>query len=205
MKHSFNYVYELDTTVACAVAAYLDAEHYVFLHRKYLPEYEAIEHDGNRIKIRQSWHLGKLKVSQECWTEYKAPARFLNYELTSTPWYIPTVHHVIKTVTDLRYYPTADGKKTVSDLRVEIDMPFFLWPLRHVMEKKLKQLKWEKDKEDIEMVERRAKVYGRGNLRGYFSDHQFMLHKEDFMKHFGPGANGTTVGANDGAEHAAAE
>jgi hypothetical protein len=40
VKHTFSYLYELDTTVGSAVAACLDAEHYVFLHRKYMPSYE---------------------------------------------------------------------------------------------------------------------------------------------------------------------
>jgi hypothetical protein len=207
VKHTFKLIYELDTTVACAVAAYLDAEHYVFLHKTYLPEYEAIEHDGNRIKIRQAWTFAGIKVDQECWTEYQAPARFMNYEISSSPWWIPTIHHVMKTKTDLRYYPTKDGKRTVSDLTVELDMPLALWPFRKLIEKKLCALKWEKDKEDIEMVERRAKIFGRGNVRSYWADHQFMLHKEAFMEHFGPEATKGAPGgdaAND-SEPAAAE
>ncbi len=195
MKHSFKLIYELDTTVGCAVAAYLDAEHYVFLHSKYLPVYEAVEKDGNRIKIRQEWTMGGLKVSQYCWTEYQPPARFLNYEISSSPWWFPTIHHVMKTRTDLRYYPTADGKRTVSDLTVDIEMPAVLWPMRHIIEKKLCDLKREKDQEDIDMILRRAKIFGRGNIRGYLADHQFMLHKEEFVKHFGTEAVETATAA----------
>lgn len=51
MKHTFKLIYELDTTVGCAVAAYLDAEHYVFLHNKYSPQYEVVERNGRKIKI----------------------------------------------------------------------------------------------------------------------------------------------------------
>ncbi len=184
MKHTFDLVYEIDTTVACAVAAYLDAEHYVFLHRKYSPVYEVVAKEGRRIRIRQEWHLGVLHVAQELWTEYEPPARFLNYEVSS-PWWFPSVHHVMKTRTDLRYYPTEDGRRTVSHLKVELEMPRWLWPLRHLIEKKMCELKKEKDAEDIAMIRRRDEIFGRGNIRSYLMDHQFMLHKEDFVKHFG--------------------
>ena len=184
-KHSFKLIYELDTTVACAVAAYLDAEHYVFLHKKYSPIYEAVEKDGRRIRIRQEWNYGKIKVSQYCWTEYDPPARFLNYEVSSSPFWVPSIHHVMKTRTELKYYPTPDGKRTVSDLTVDLEIPNILYPFRNLIEKKMCQLKKEKDQEDMDMIVRREKIFGRGNIRGYLSDHQFMLHKDDFVKHFG--------------------
>lgn len=46
-------------------------------------------------------------------------------------------------------------------------------------------LKKEKDLEDMDMILRRERLFGRGNIRGYLADHQFMLHKEDFVEHFG--------------------
>lgn len=185
MKHTFELIYELDTSVGCAVAAYLDAEHYVFLHKRYSPVYEPIEKDGRRIKIRQEWHLGRLRVGQELWTEYEPPARFINYGITSFPWWLPSIHHVMKTRTDLRYYPTTDGQRTVSHLTVELDMAAWLYPFRHLIEKKICELKKEKDREDVEMLLRRDKIFGPNNLRAYLADHQFMLHKDDFVKHFG--------------------
>lgn len=188
MKHTFTLVYELDTTVACAVAAYLDAEHYVFLHKKYSPQYEVVEKDGRRLKIKQTWHYGRTTVHQYCWTEYDPPARFLNYEISSQPWWMPSIHHVMKTRTELRYYPDATGTKTVSHLKVELDLPFWLWPMRHIVERKLCQLKKEKDAEDMDMIRRREKIFGRGNIKSYLLDHQFMLHKDDFVAHFGPQA-----------------
>jgi hypothetical protein len=35
------------------------------------------------------------------------------------------------------------------------------------------------------MIERRAQLFGRGNIKSYLADHQFMLHKDDFVEHFG--------------------
>ena len=193
MKYTFTHVYELDTNVACAVAAYLDAEHYVFLHNKYSPQYEVISHLDNKIVIRQTWLFRGRRVAQICTCEYVAPARFLNYDIKSDPRWKPSIHHLIKTRTDLRYYPDETGARTISHLEVELRMPFFLYPFRFIIEKKMCALKEEKDKEDVEMIDRRAELFGRGNVKAYLPEHQFMLHKDDFVKYFGPGA--TTVGS----------
>jgi hypothetical protein len=191
MKHRFSYIYELDTTVACAVAAYLDAEHYVFLHRKYSPVYEVLRHEGRKVWIRQKWTFAGVDVAQYCTTEYVPPARFLNYDIYSSPKWMPSIHHLVKTRTDLRYYPDATGEKTVSHLEVELDLPVWLWPLRTLLQKKICQLKWAKDLEDIEMVQRRARIFGRGNIKAYLREGQFMLHKDDFVEHFGSGGRST--------------
>ena len=185
MRHTFRLIYELDTTVACAVAAYLDAEHYKFLHSKYSPEWEVIDHHDLTIKVRQSWQYGARRVAQVYTCEYVPPATFLNYDMHSDPWWLPSVHHVMKTRTELRYYPTDDGERTVSDLRVDLDLPIFLWPVRKLIESKLCALKREKDDEDMEMIARRAEIYGRGNIKSYLADHQFMLYKDEFVRHFG--------------------
>lgn len=201
MKHSFNLVYELDTTVACAVAAYLDAEHYKFLHSKYAPEWEVLAATDLSIKVRQSWQQGSRRVSQIYTCEYQPPATFLNYDMHSDPWWMPSVHNVMRTRTELRYYPTDDGERTVSDLRIEIDMPAFLWPLRKVIEDRLCTLKRDKDEEDMEMIRRRAKLYGRGNIKSYLAEHQFMLYKDAFVTHFGKqGSTGASVVAAKDAD-----
>src|SRR5579872_7050282 len=87
-------------------------------------------------------------------------------------------------------FPDSTGKKTVSHFAVEMEMPFWLWPLRFYLQRKLTDLKVKKDKEDMAMIERRAKIYGRGNIASYLAPHQFMLHKEAFVEHFGS-VNGT--------------
>ena len=78
MKHTFELIYELDTTVAVAVATYLDAEHYAFLHNKYSPVYEVLDHTDRTILIKQTWRYGRRRVGQIYTTEYEPPARFLN-------------------------------------------------------------------------------------------------------------------------------
>jgi len=195
MKHTFKLTYELDTTVGCAVAAYLDCEHYKFLHSKYSPEWEVLDTRGLSIQVRQTWVHSGRRVAQIYWCEYKPPATFLNYEMKSDPWWMPGVHHIMKTRTRLEYTPVADGQRTKSELTVELDMPIWLYPARHLIEKKLCQLKREKDDEDMEMIKRREKIFGRGNIKSYLADHQFMLYKDQFVKHFGPAAEGKPIAA----------
>lgn len=185
MKHRFEVVYAMDTTLGCAVAAYLDAEHYAFLHSKYSPQYEVVHKDGRTIRIKQTWTYGRLRIGQSCTTEYAPPARFLNYDIQGLPVWMPSVHHVMKTRTELFYYPDATGTKTVSHLVVDLELPSAMRPLVPAIEAKMVALKKEKDLEDMEMIFRRERLFGRGNLRGYLADHQFMLHKDDFVTHFG--------------------
>ncbi|NUP13602.1 MAG: hypothetical protein HOW73_46800 [Polyangiaceae bacterium] len=185
MKHRFEVVYSMDTTLGCAVAAYLDAEHYAFLHSKYSPHYEVVRKEGRTIRIRQTWTYGGVRIGQSCTTEYAPPARFLNYDIEGLPVFLPSVHHLVKTRTELFYYPDATGTKTISHLVVDLDVPAPLAMLVPTLERKMVALKKEKDLEDMEMIFRRERLFGRGNIRGYLADHQFMLHKDDFVHHFG--------------------
>lgn len=184
MEHKFELIYELECTVGEAVAAYLDAEHYMYLHKSYMPEYETLWQDGNKIAIRQAWKKGPIVIGNTCITEYDPPARFLNYDLKPFPYWMPSVHHLIDTWTELRYYPSEDSRRTVSHLTVELTMPWFLWPFRKMVEARLIKLKIEKDQEDVNMIARHQKIAGRGNIRGYFKRNVFLLHKEEFVKHF---------------------
>lgn len=185
MKHRFELLYEMDTTLGCAVAAYLDAEHYAFLHSKYSPQYEVVSKSGRTIRIRQTWTFQGARIGQLCTTEYAPPARFLNYDVSGAPAWLPSVHHLIQTRTALYYYPDATGQKTISHLIVDLEHPALLAPLIPRLEARMRALKKEKDLEDMEMIFRRERLFGRGNIKGYLADHQFMLHKADFVAHFG--------------------
>jgi len=46
-------------------------------------------------------------------------------------------------------------------------------------------MKVEKDEQDIDMIRRRAALFGRENNSIYLADHQFILHKDHYLKHFG--------------------
>lgn len=184
MEHSFEVIYEIDCTVGEATAAYLDSEHYMYLHSSYMPQYEVLWQDGNKIGISQTWKNRFLTIGNTCVTEYDPPARFLNYGLKPVPAWMPSIHHLIETWTELRYYPSEDRQRTVSHLTVKLQLPWFLWPLRKFIQARLTKLKIEKDQEDVDMIARHQKISGRGNISGYFKRNVFLLHKEAFVKAF---------------------
>ena len=64
MKYSFSVIYDLDTSVAVAVAAYLDAEHYAFLHQKYCPTYHILEYEDCKSRVLQTWSMGWFRFGQ---------------------------------------------------------------------------------------------------------------------------------------------
>lgn len=185
MKYRFSLVYDFDATVAAAVAAYLDAEHYVHLHGKYAANYEILEYDDLKMRARVSWKLGPLRTSQSGFVEYIPPARFLQYGTRPDPVWLPSIHHLLDVRTDLRYYEDETRHRTVSHLDFEIDMPFWLWPFRKFIRSRLERLKIEKDEQDLAMIRRRERLFGRGNIKAYLASHQFMLCKEHFVEHFG--------------------
>lgn len=185
MKHRFSLVYELDTPPAIAVAVYLDAEHYTFLHRKYIDRYEILSTGPRKTVTRQSWRFLGMRVGQVNTNEYRPPGEFLNYDHEPFPRWFPSVYHLVAITTHLKYTPLEGGEKTLSTLDVEVDMPFFLWPLRKLIQKTIERIKIEKDDEDIAMVLRRAKIFGRRNNSIYLREDQFLLHKDDYVEHFG--------------------
>jgi hypothetical protein len=95
------------------------------------------------------------------------------------------VHHLIKASTDLKYTENVEKGTTVSTLDVELDLPFFLWPLKKWIRKTIERLKIQKDQEDIEMIRRRGQLFGRRNNAAYLVEHQFLLYKDHYVKHFG--------------------
>jgi hypothetical protein len=194
MKYKFTLEYEIDTPLAIAVAVYLDAEHYVFLHKKYSDTYEVLSYDraNRKVFIRESWTLFGLRIGQTCMTEYIPPGELLNYDIRPHPWWLPSIHHVMRTTTRLLYTEIPERNSTLSTLEMELDMPFWLYPFRHWIRKAIERLKIEKDQQDIDMIERRARLFGRENNSIYLADHQFILHKEDYLRHFGPSSKRLT-------------
>lgn len=195
MKHRFTLVYELDCPLHIAVVTYLDAEHYIFLHRKHTDLYEVVKREPLKTTIRQAWKLGGVHLGYTSVGEYRPPAEFLNYGIRPNPRWIPSFWHLVDIKTHLIYSEIPGTDRTLSTLEVEVDLPFFLWPLRHRMQRRIERLKIEKDDEDIVMIKRREKLYGRGNLVGYLHEGQFLLYKDAFVEHFGHVAEQAKKGA----------
>ena len=185
MKYSFKICYELDCPVALSVAAYLDCEHYLYLHNNYTSCIEILETGDGYYTLNQFWHIFRLKVGHTGKSRYVPPATFINEEVKL---YSPSIkigiQNLIKIKTTLNYYETK-RKTSLSELIVDLDIPFFLYPFRGLLRKSIEKLKIMKDLEDVEMIERRAKLLGRNYNSDYLRNGVFILHKDKYTKFFG--------------------
>ena len=193
MKHAFTVYDELDTPVSIAVAAYLDCEHYLFLHGKLSDRLEIVRREGFKITVRQtvSWlglTFGHVKTG-----EYVPPAEFLIYDVVPSPWWRPSIHHVLGIRTRLRYTENAERKSTLMRFDVELDMPFWLYPFRKYLQKVVEELHQRQNDEDMAMIKRRARLYGRENNAVYLAEHHFCYHKDAYIKHFGKPVSAETA------------
>ena len=85
----------------------------------------------------------------------------------------------------LRYYENPERRTTLSELTVELDLPFWLYPFRSAIQHVIEKVKILKDLEDVALFDRRAKLFGRESNEIYLKKHQFLLHKDDYLKYFG--------------------
>ena len=185
MKYSFKICYELDCPLAVSVAAYLDCEHYLYLHENYSKDIEIVEIGDGHYTLNIYWSIFGLTFGHTGKNRYIPPATFINEEIKPYP---PnkkiSIHNLIKVKTTLNYYETK-RRTTLSELIVDLDIPFLLYPFRGLFRKSIEKLKILKDLEDLEMIERRAKLFGRNYNSDYLRNGVFILHKEKYAKYFG--------------------
>jgi hypothetical protein len=187
VRHSFRVVEELDCPLAVAVAAYLDCEHYLYLHRSLTDSLEIVRAEGFRITVRQSWKALGLRLGHEKTGEYVPPAEFLIYDVVPSPRWIPSVHHLVDIRTRLRYeaVPERDATRMIFD--VDLGLPFWLWPLRGFLQRLIERLHAAQNAEDLAMIKRRESLVGRANLlAAYLRPGHFCYHKDEFVRRFAP-------------------
>jgi hypothetical protein len=185
LKHELEIRYELDMPLAVAVGLYLDCEHYIFLHRALSNRIAVLETGPSYYKYRQSWNLFGLAFGQTYKCRYVAPSTFVNYDIEPSPRWLPSFHHLIKVRTTLSYSETA-RRTTLSRFTAEIEMPRWLAPLKGLICRTVERLKILKDLEDVALVDRRARLFGRDDNSPFLRPHQFLLHKDEYLKYFGP-------------------
>jgi len=187
VNYKFDIEIVLDAPIGPIVAAYMDAEHYVHLHKDNTSKYtvfEKLNENGLKIKARQYWKFLGCFAGHECVSEYIPPTTFRHYNFKPVPWWIPSVHHLVKIQTTLNHYPDDTQQKTISRTRVEIDMPFWLYPFRTWMKRWFRKIKKRVSDEDMDMILRRGKIFGRNNINSYLVKSHFLLYKEEFVRHF---------------------
>jgi hypothetical protein len=176
---------EMDAPIHVNVAAYLDCEHYIFLHRGLTDSVEVVAHEGLKVTVRQSWKALGLELGHFKTGTYIPPSEFHIEDVRPSPWWIPSIHHVVGIETHLKYWPIPERDSTGFSFDVELDLPFWLYPFRKRLEALISRLHDQQVEEDIAMIKRRERLFGRGNISIYLADHQFLYHKKEFLEHYG--------------------
>jgi hypothetical protein len=185
VKHRFTVIHEQDCTPAEAVGAFLDCEHYIYLHNQLITRMDVLRVEGRAVTYRQYLKFLWLRTTQEMTLEYFPPGHFSTYNIKPSPWWVPSIHHLIKVTVDVDYSAHPERDTTMMRFDCQLDMPFWLWPTRKLLQRALERMHWQKDQEDLEAIWRRQKLFGRGNIAHLIAPHQFLLHKDDYIAHFG--------------------
>lgn len=173
MKYQFrltedDYDYDLLT----AVTAYLDCEHYAWLHARNYSHYEILEDGPTTSRIIQHSKYWFFTFKQHHFREYYPPSEFRMASDKPFPIFTHT-----------RFFERPDGgvHRTVD---VTIDLPLLLWPFRGVLAAHLRRYDARVYGEDAAAAERRAKYLGKNNWAWAFRPSQFLLHKDAVIEAF---------------------
>ena len=167
-----------------AVVTYLDAEHYMYLHSDYEQNYRIVQVSENKVLNRCDYKLLFFNWIQEATTTYNPPAEFIQSDIKFYGNMAFVMNYLFRVTTTMRYSETDDPEVVRSDIRYDIEVPFFLFPFMFIIKRMLKKLKWEKDLEDVEMCDRRKELFGANAVEAYYAPHQFILFKDLFVKYF---------------------
>ncbi|MDQ6669570.1 MAG: hypothetical protein M3069_02205 [Chloroflexota bacterium] len=173
MRHAFRLVEnDYDYDLLTAVTAYLDCEHYAWLHGRNYSHYEILEDGPTTSQIVQhSKYLG-ITFRQRHFREYIPPSEFRMFSDKPFP---------IRTHTRFTARPDGGVHRTVD---VAIDVPLVLWPFRRLMEAHLRRYDARVYAEDAAAAARRERYLGKNNWAWAFRPTQFLLHKDAVVEAF---------------------
>jgi len=173
MKYAFRLVDDdFDYDVLTAVTAYLDCEHYAWLHARNYSHYEILEDGPTTSRIIQHSKYFGITFKQHHFREYLPPSEFRM--ASDKPFPINT--HTVFT-------PRADGGVHRS-VDVNMDLPAVLWPFRQLLAAHLRRYDARVYGEDAVAAVRREKYLGKNNWAWAFRPSQFLLHKDAVMEAF---------------------
>ncbi|MCB0368477.1 MAG: hypothetical protein KDD45_03310 [Bdellovibrionales bacterium] len=186
MIFTFKYCYLIKSRLPMVVGAYLDCEHFYYLHKEAIQNCEIIDYSRKKIIWSQVWNFLKIRFGQFITTEYIPPASFRNFEIKAFPKWLPNIHHIINVESQSDFYKWNEDS-TLSVFSVKIHMPFILWPFREVIKYFILKLKILIDLEDVAMLDRKNRLYGKKSIQHFLHKDQFILFKEEFQSHFSSG------------------
>jgi hypothetical protein len=173
MKYAFRLVDDdFDYDVLTAVTAYLDCEHYAWLHARNYSHYEILEDGPTTSRIIQHSKYFGIVFKQHHFREYLPPSEFRM--ASDKPFPINT---------HTAFTPRADGGVHRS-VDVSMDLPAVLWPFRKLLAAHLRRYDARVYGEDAAAAVRREKYLGKNNWAWAFRPSQFLLHKDAVMQAF---------------------
>jgi hypothetical protein len=173
MNYSFRLTEDdYDYDVLTAVTAYLDCEHYAWLHARNYSHYEILEDGPTTSRIIQHSKYWFFTFKQHHFREYFPPSEFRMASDKPFPIFTHT-----------RFTERSDGG-THRTVDVAMDLPLPLWPLRGLLAAHLRRYDARVYGEDATAAARRAKYLGKNNWLWAFRPSQFLLHKDAVINAF---------------------
>ena len=174
MKHRFQILKQIPASLAGVMANYLDMEH-VPIHSG-LRDCEIISETETAAAFVLTSDVGPFKVRNVHYFEYRPPNQVL--QMVKTPLgpmrVLATAEEYEAGTPDVRTEVTVD---------VQIDLPRPVYPFRILVERLLRKLNLVVLEEDLEILERRQKLFG-DYVEDYCRSEEVMLFKDVFAAHF---------------------
>ena len=210
MRFKFTQKYTFPVTVESAVVTYLDCEHYIFLHKSHEVSYKILSVNNNKCISEIIYKSGIFKWTQRSTTEYINKNEFRQYGIKIRGFGPAFLANFINVETSLKYYKNDKNQfvgdidndfkdiyievynnTVISEITYNIDLPFVLYPFRNILRKRLEKMKQQKDLEDLSMIRRRIKLFGKDKIdknslywEPYFKKSYFLLFKDRFIENF---------------------
>ena len=110
MKYTFKQTYTFPVTVASAVVAYLDCEHYTFLHKSCEKRYKTISLTGNKCISEILYKSGIFSWKQKSTTEYIGLAELKQYDISIYGFGPAIIANFFNVSTSLRYFENNEDR-----------------------------------------------------------------------------------------------
>lgn len=175
--------YKIKTTLPEIVAAYLDVEHFDYLHDDLVEDFQVHTYTATKIIWSKVWKIFTLPIRVELTTEYDGPSSFLTIMKIAPNTILGNIFKSLKVTNKLIYFETNDNS-ILSDSRVEIILYRFLWPFEKIILNEMIKLKTILDLEDVAMLDRKAYLIPSAREKIYTKKNQFLLFKETYNKFF---------------------
>lgn len=188
MKHNFQAPYLIDAPQSLVVGAYLDCEHYYYLHDNAIQHCEILEYSPTHIRWNQVWRIFGFRIGHTLTTRYLPPATFINEKIMAFPQWLPSIHHFVKVESRSDFYHW-DDKTTLSIFTVDMNLPWYIYPFRNILKYLILRFKILIDLEDVAMLARKTHVFGSQSVFHLLHKDQFILFKDEFSKNFGDLSN----------------